>query len=106
MLERLQDYLYSEPGRLSGIGKLLAQFGVFLFLAGAIGHFATSTINVLPTLAKQPETTKTLADIYPTLPLWWVPETWLGVITSVILAVAGICIALHGKSVDRMLKAF
>jgi hypothetical protein len=106
MLDRLQEFFYSEPGRITGLGRLLVQFGAFLLLSGAFGRLATGTINILPTLAKQPETTKTLADIYPELPLWWVPESLLGAVASGLVLVAGICIALHGKNIDRLLKAF
>lgn len=104
MLEYLQDYFYSEPGRITEPGKFLTLFGAFLLLAGAIGHRVTATINVLPMVAQQPPTTKTLADVYPMLPLWWVPESWLGLATSVFFIMIGMCIALHGKKVDRILK--
>lgn len=104
MLEQLQNYFYSEPGRITEPGKLLARFGAFLLLVGAIGRFATGTINILPTLAQHPPATKNLADIYPTLPLWWVPESWIGVITSMLIIAVGTCVALHGKNVDRMLR--
>lgn len=106
MIERLQEYFYTEPGRITAPGRLLVQLGALLLLAGAIGRVATGAINILPTLARQPETTKTFADIYPTWPLWWVPESLLGAAATVLLIVAGIGIALYGKSVDRMLKAF
>ena len=104
MLDQIQDYFYSEPGRITEPGKLLSRFGTFLLLAGAIGRFVTGTNNILPTLAQQPQATKSLADIYPTLPLWWVPESWLGVISSVLLIAVGMSVALHGKNVDRMLR--
>lgn len=105
MLERLTDYLYSEPGRIAGFGKLLALCGAFLLVLGAIGRLATGAINILPTLAQQLQTTKNLADIYPTLPLWWVPETLLGGALSVFLIAVGMCVFLHGKNVDRLLKS-
>ena len=104
MLDRLQDYFYSEPGRISGIGRLIFQLGAFLLVAGAIGRVATSAINILPTVSKQLQTSKALADIYPTLPLWWVPESWIGLTMSVLLMVSGICLASYGKDVDRILK--
>jgi hypothetical protein len=101
MVDCLQDYFYIELGRITAPGRLLAQSGCLLLLAGAIGRVATGAINILPALAKQPESTESLSDIYSTLPLWWVPETWLGAAVSVLLILAGICIALHGNNVDR-----
>jgi hypothetical protein len=106
ILDHLQNYCYSKPGRITGLGRALVLFGAFLLLGGAIGRVATGAINILPTLVKQPETEKNLADLYPTWPLWWVPESWLGVVAVAVLIVVGICIALHGDRVDRMLKTF
>ena len=98
------DYFYSEPGRITSLGRLIFQIGSFLLIAGAIGRVATGTINILPTLARQAETSKTLADIYPSLPLWWVPETWFGAAAAGLLIVGGICLNIRGKQVDRLLK--
>lgn len=106
MLDWLQGYFYTEPGRITRPGQFLARLGAFLLLAGAIGRFVTGTNSILPTLAKQPETTKFLADIYPALPLWWVPESWMGTLVSVLMLAAGLCLSVHGKRVDRMLKTF
>lgn len=104
MFEKLQDYFYSEPGRITGLGRFIVQFGLFLLLAGALGRVATGAINIIPTLARQAATSKTLADIYPSLPLWWVPETWFGLLGSLFLIVGGLFIHAHGKQVDRLLK--
>jgi hypothetical protein len=104
MLERLQGYFYSEPGRISGIGKLIFQLGAFLFVAGAIGRVATIATNILPTVSKQLQASKALADIYPAVPLWWVPESWIGLTMSVLLIVSGVCLVSYGKNVDRFLK--
>lgn len=104
MLERIHEYFYSEPGRITGLGRLIFQLGAFLLFVGAIGQVATTTINILPTIAKQPETTKMLADVYPSLPLWWVPEAWYSAIACVLLIVGGLCLNVHGKQVDRLLK--
>lgn len=104
MLERMHEYFYSEPGRITGFARLIFQLGAFLLFAGALGQVATTAINILPTIAKQPETTKMLADIYPSLPLWWVPETWFSAIGCVFLIIGGLCLHVHGKQTDRLLR--
>jgi hypothetical protein len=104
MLERIQDYFYSELGRITGLGLLIVRVGSALLLAGLIGHFMTTAINIVPTLAHQAESGKTLADIFPTWPLWWVPETWISAIALVLLIAGGLCLVAHGKQVDRLLK--
>jgi hypothetical protein len=105
MFESVAEYFYSEPGRITPYGTFLTLIGAFLLLAGAIGRVATGTINVLPTLAQQPETNKTLSDIYPTLPVWWVPESLVGGAFGVIIVALGFYIFYHGKAIDRVLKS-
>lgn len=104
MIERMQEYFYSEPGRITKFGQLNFQVGAFLLIAGALGQVATTAINILPTIAKQSEHTKMLVDMYPSLPLWWVPETGFGAVASMLLTLIGICLNIHGKHVDRLLK--
>jgi hypothetical protein len=82
----------------------MAMTGAFVLVAGAIGLFVTRATNALQILAKQAETTKGLADIYPTLPLWWVPESWFGAFVSVVLIIIGIAVSSYGKQVERMLR--
>lgn len=105
MIERVEDYFYSEPGRITGLGKLLVLSGCLLLVIGAIRRFATGVIN-LPTLAQPNDTTKTLADIYPTLPWWWVPESMIGGAFSALAIVIGAFVFLDGTTVDRQLKSF
>ena len=104
MVERIHEYFYLEPERITGLGKFVALLGSFLFVAGVVGKVATVGVNILPTLQKHPETTKMLADIYPTLFLWWVPESLLVAIGAGALVIVGICLNAHGKRIDRLLK--
>lgn len=104
MLEQIEDYFYGRPERITQSGRWMAMTGAYLMVAAAIGQVVTRSVNVFPTLAKQPETTNGLSDIYSMLPLWWVPESWFGVFISVVLIVAGIAMNTHGKRVERMLN--
>jgi hypothetical protein len=105
MFESLADYFYSKPGRITVHGKVLVLVAAFLLLVSAIGQVATRATNILPTLAQQPETNKTLADIYPTLPVWWIPESLAGGAFCLIIMALGFYTFLHGKAVDRFLKS-
>jgi hypothetical protein len=105
MFESVAEYFYSEPGRITAYGKFLALVGAILLVAGAVGRVATVSVNVLPTLAQQPETNKTLSDIYPTLPVWWIPESLVGGAFCIIVIALGFYIFLHGKATDRFLKS-
>jgi hypothetical protein len=104
MVERLTNYFLSEPGKITGLGRKFAYCGALLLLAGAIGQFATRTTNILPTLTHQAESTKMLADIYPTLPLWWVPESFVGAISSIVILIFGLALVSCGRRVDYFLR--
>ena len=105
MFESLADYFYSERGRITPYGRALVLVAAFLLVVGAIGQVATRATNILPTLAQHPETNKALADIYPTLPVWWIPESLAGGVFCITMMALGFYIFLHGKTVDRFLKS-
>ncbi|HWW05882.1 hypothetical protein [Collimonas sp.] len=104
MFEKIEDYFYDEPGRIIQSGKWTIKTGVFLILAGAIGQVPVRATNALFLLAKQPAPTKTLADIYPTLPLWWVPESWLGIFFPVAIIAIGISVSAYGHKLNSMFR--
>lgn len=105
MFESLDKYFHSEPGRITYYGRMLILIGAFLLVIGALGQVATKAVNILPTLAQQPETSKTLSDIFPTLPVWWIPESLVGGAFCIIMMALGFYIFSYGKTIDRFLKS-
>ncbi len=104
MFEQIEDYFYGVPGRIAQLGRWMVLTGAFLIVAGAIGQVMVRTANAFSVLAKQTESTKVLADIYPTLPLWWVPESWFGIFFSVAVIAIGIAVNTYGKKIERILR--
>lgn len=104
MFEQIEDYFYDEPERITQSGKWMIMTGAFLMVAGTIGQVVVRAANTLLVLAKQTDPTKVLADIYPTLPLWWVPESWLGIFFSVAAIAIGIAVNAYGKKFERILR--
>lgn len=103
MLERLENYFLTEPERLIGLGSAFAFMGIWLILFGFVGNVATSAINGIGIIGGHAGATKTLADIYPSLPTWWVPETIVGALTAVVLMSIGIWFNLEGKRIRRFM---
>ena len=102
LLNAIQDYFYGKPGRLTAVGRTVTITGAALLVAAAWGSFVTGAINKLPTLSGQQAGTKTLADIYPTLPLWWIPESGFGTFTALILVISGLVAYAGGRCIDRL----
>lgn len=105
MLERIEDYFLTEPERLIQLGSALAFLGGWLILFALGGHVATSAVNAIGNIGGHFGTLKTLADIYPSIPTWWVPESNIGILTAIIITVAGLWINQIGKRIRRYLES-
>jgi hypothetical protein len=104
MLNQVDHYFHSKPNRISGPGRTLIRVGGFLFAMGIVGKTLAAFMSAFQTLVQQPQAIRTLTELYPTLPLWWVPETAYGFIGSGLLVVAGLCLVLYGQRIDRLFK--
>lgn len=94
-----------KPQRLIDLGRGMFTAGAIFLIAGLWGIMATRSISIFALLAPsaQSQAVKTLADLYPALPTWWIPESAFGFIIVIILAVLGFFAAIAGKQYKRML---
>lgn len=104
-MEAIYGWFQEKPQRLIDSGRSLFMVGFVLLLVGLCGYMATTSVNVIVNLVPgaQIQPAKTLAEIYPTLPTWWVPESLLGFMLALVLIVLGIAVAMTGKQYKRML---
>ena len=98
MYEMLIEFFIARRGRLSALGRALFQVSAMILLAGVCGHVATSAIRAM---AVSEPTDTSLAMLYPSLPTWWVPESFLGYFACVLTAVLGLMLVQMGKAIDR-----
>ncbi|KAF7960300.1 hypothetical protein AWV80_35025 [Cupriavidus sp. UYMU48A] len=85
-------------------GRLFAYLGGLWCMAGVAGAFATRVIGILQHTARQASTSPRLADLYPSLPTWWVPESWLGAMPAIALLVFGMWLVAVGNKLLRFLS--
>jgi hypothetical protein len=97
MFDRIYGYFLSEPRRLIGLGKNLVLTGAFILVIGAIGNVATGVGSITQGMGKQAVATRGLAELYPSIPTWWVPESIIGCLPAIVLMVIGLSIASFGK---------
>lgn len=102
MLERIGDYFLERPSRLIVLGRILCELGAFLVLAGLIGLVITSAPSFVR-LGGAPGPIQTLADIFPSFPTWWIPETLLGGMTAIFLFCLGLWLNVTGRRFRRYL---
>jgi hypothetical protein len=95
-MDWLRTQIAAAPKLALLLGQALFGFGGLLIVSGLIGRVATTAINSTRSLSKLPPLTA-LREAYPTYALWWVPETSVGYVMPVLLAAAGIYLALTAK---------
>lgn len=101
MYEMLIEFFVARPGRLSATGRAVVQLSGIILLVGFCGRIATVGVSAIQGMdgAKPSETS--LALLYPSLPTWWVPESFLGYGSCVLVAALGLTLVQMGKAIDR-----
>lgn len=105
MFELIQLYFLTEPSRLLVLGRGLFKAGAVLILVGLFGNIVTSAPATLLNMTGQVAASRTLAQVYPSLPVWWIPETVVGYFFASMLMAAGLYFVLVGKRLRKFLGA-
>lgn len=103
MLERIEDYFLEQPSRLISLGRFLFILGAGLIVAGLFGRLATTVPSIFSSMGGVQGAAKALADVYPTLPTWWVPESLVGCVPALILIGLGLWLVATGRRFLRFL---
>lgn len=103
MWDRVVDYFLEAPERLGGLGRALASAGSFIIVAGVIGHVARSVNTIALSIGKPAAGAKSLAELYPSLWTWWVPESIIGAMPALILIGFGVWLVLLERRLQRLM---
>ena len=101
MYEMLIEFCIARPGRLSALGRALFQASAMIVLVGVCGHVAITATSAIRAMTVSAPTDTSLAMLYPSLPTWWVPESFLGYFACVLTAGLGVALSQIGKAIDR-----
>jgi len=91
-MEAIIGFILRDRERAANVASAVIFAGGFLFIAGAVGNVAMKALSASAVLAGMPAPTS-LSEIYPDLPLFWVPEGPLGYIVAGVLVLAGLWFA-------------
>ncbi len=97
MTDLVLMFLLSQPHRLVAVGRVLYRFAAFQVLAGVV---AQVTVAGMRRIAPEGGY-RWMADVWPALPTWWIPETVLGTIGVTSLAAVGLALAYGGRHFER-----
>jgi hypothetical protein len=101
VIEFLPEYLLEEPKRMVTFGRGLVRAGGFILIAGAVGNVATAGSTAILSIAHKTASVPSLASLYPSIPTWWIPESFLGCIPAALLIVGGITLTSLGRKIQR-----
>jgi|APLak6261674860_1056103.scaffolds.fasta_scaffold05121_1 hypothetical protein len=96
------QWIYERPKLARMLGRALFSVGSFIAVCGLIGHAGITALNQARSIGKMPPYSG-LSEAYPTYPLWWIPEHFLGYAVGALIAGSGLYLALTARSVLKML---
>lgn len=103
MLDRFAEFFLLHPKRLVVAGEALYSVASALVMLGAGANVYTGAVAAINNLGRQVRSQSTLADLLPGLPTWWIPETPIGFVFVIAVAIVGVVIAREGRNLERFL---
>lgn len=104
MLEQISYFFMSKPTRMILLGQILFKAGIVIIGFALCVNIGTSAIEIIVSLNGQLSIEKSLAEIYPALPTWWIPESFIGAIPAVLLVIAGLWLSATGEKINRYIR--
>jgi hypothetical protein len=78
MYEMLIEFFVARPGRLSAMGRAVFHLSGVILLVDVCGRIATVGVSAIQGMGGTKPYETSLALLYPSLPTWWVPDSFLG----------------------------
>lgn len=103
MFGKIVEYFLNKPTRLIELGWVVFYMGGGLILTGLLGRVVTTATTVLGSHVHA-VAEKTLTDIYPTLPTWWIPETLGSGLFALVIVIFGAWLILVGKKFNCFME--
>lgn len=106
MLEKLYESLYMHPKEAHEIGTLLQWVSFVLVLFGLVSHTYVLVISLMQGLIPSGRTEiASIAQLVPSVPTWWIPESAPAFALVVLVGIAGVLISMEAKKCQRIWDA-
>ena len=91
MLERIYENLYSYPEDARQIGAFLQWISFVFFLVGLLSNVLVQATSLMQGLIlKNGKTESSMAQLMPSIPTWWIPESVPALALIALLGIAGV----------------
>lgn len=104
MIKRLNCWFLGNPRRITVLGRFLAILGLALLVAGIFGAHARIAFVVIMGFNSRFPIEKSLEELFPQLPVWWIPESIPGFLGVILLLSAGIYVFFAGRKISKRLE--
>ena len=105
MLDSLYAFFYEQPARITAAGGALLWLARLQFIAGIAVLGLTKLRSSVRFLGPHPPAHHFTAEqLFPGIPTFWVPESFLGFLVVALVAVWGLMLFTHGRQVERLCR--
>lgn len=101
MYESLLIFFLNPPGRLRGLGHFISRLGFALLIAGMYLRIASFTTDLVRGMSVIKTAPATLADVYPGIPTWFIPESFIGFSFVLVIVAAGLYAIWFANKIQR-----
>lgn len=102
-LDLVPLFLLNPPSRLKALGQALTNVACLLGAVGVAANVATKAAQAVQSIAGVAPLQVSLAQLYPQLPTWWIPESPLGFAFVGVVLVGGLVIQSTAIKVQRLM---
>lgn len=104
IFDALADFFVSRPTRLIDLGRVLAWLAAALAFATAVGHLAVTASAAITQIGGTNSAVPALADVFPGIPTWWIPQSIPAFLLVAAILAAGIACISTGRKLKRILN--
>ncbi len=90
-------FIEARPYRLTLAGRFLYRLAAAQIVLGVVADVIVTALRH----SRHDDAYRWIADVFPALPTWWVPETVPGVLAVIAVGAAGLVLAYEGRRIDR-----
>lgn len=104
MYESIVEFFLTHPRRMVATGRALVTGATALVGAGLWGQAATTSVAAIYKIGGAESSPGSLAELYPSIPTWWIPESLFGYFVAGVVGAAGFVLWKAGKKYERFFR--